>query len=48
MNTNALILAVLVIGVGYYIGTDMGLFEDPVSAALDSHRDLMGRFNARN
>ena len=48
MNTTHLIFAVLLIGVAYYIGTDMGLFVDPVESALESHRDLMDRFNARN
>lgn len=45
MNTNVLILAILLIGVGYYIGSDMGLFDDPNVAIFDQHRDLMDRFN---
>lgn len=46
--TQRLILAVLVIGVGYYILGDLSDLPSSAERALESHRDLMDRFNARN
>lgn len=46
--TQRLILAVLILGVGYYVIGDLADRPSAADRALESHYDLMDRFRARN